>query len=52
LGRNEINNNKTNQAKNEAAALKVKGKVEIEKKNEIFPDESYIPEDRIFAVIV
>jgi hypothetical protein len=48
---NETNNNETDQAKNEAAALKVKGG-EIEKENKVFSDKSYIPKDRMFAVVV
>jgi hypothetical protein len=51
LGRDETNNNETDQAKNKAAALKAEGE-EIKKKNEIFPDKSYIPKDRMFTVIV
>jgi hypothetical protein len=48
----EANNNESNQAKNEAAALKTERGVKIEKKNEVFLDKSYIPKDRIFAVII
>jgi hypothetical protein len=47
----EANNNETNQAKNKAAALETeRGKVKRE--NKIFPDKSYIPKNKIFAVIV
>jgi len=52
LGGNETNNNEINQAKNEAAALKTKKRVKIKKKNKVFPDESYIAKNKIFAVIV
>jgi cell division protein FtsB len=51
LKEDETNNDETNQAKDETAALKAEGE-KIEKKNEIFPDKSYIPEDRMFAVII
>jgi hypothetical protein len=51
LGGDEANNDETDQAKDKTAALKVKGG-EVERENEIFSDESYIPENRIFAVIV
>jgi hypothetical protein len=51
LGRDETDNNKTNQTKDEAAALKTK-KRKIERENKIFLDKSYIPENRIFAVII
>jgi hypothetical protein len=51
LGGNEINNNETEQAENKAAALKVK-KEEVKEENKIFSDKSYIPEDRMFAVII
>jgi hypothetical protein len=51
LGGDETNNNQTNQAKNEAAALEIKrGKMEGE--NKIFLNKSYIPEDKMFAVVV
>jgi hypothetical protein len=36
----------------EAAALEAEGGVEMEGENKIFLDKSYIPEDRIFAVVV
>jgi hypothetical protein len=47
----ETDNDETNQAKNKAAALEIK-REEIKKENEIFPDKSYISENRIFAVVV
>jgi hypothetical protein len=47
----ETDNNETNQAKNETAALETKGK-EIERENKIFPNESYIPEDKMFTVVI
>jgi hypothetical protein len=47
----EADDDETNQAENEVAALKIEeGKVK--EKNKVFPDKSYIPEDRIFAVVV
>jgi hypothetical protein len=47
LRRDETNNNETNQAEDETAALK------MEKENEIlFSDKSYISENRMFAVII
>jgi hypothetical protein len=52
LGGDEINNNEIDQAEDEAAALKIEGGVKMKGENEIFPDESYISEDRMFAVIV
>ena len=51
MGGNKADDDETDQTENEAAALKAKGE-EMEKKNEIFLDESYIPEDRMFAVVV
>jgi hypothetical protein len=51
LGGDETNNNEINQVEDKAAALEVKGR-EMEKKNKIFLDKSYIPENRIFAVII
>jgi hypothetical protein len=51
LRENETNNDETNQAKDKAAALETE-KVKIKRENEIFSDKSYIPENRIFAVIV
>jgi hypothetical protein len=52
LGRDEANNNETDQAKNEAAALKVKEGVKIKGENKVFPDKSYISENRMFTVVV
>jgi hypothetical protein len=51
LGRNEVNDDETDQAKNKTTALEVKGR-EIEGKNEIFSNKSYIPENRMFAVVI
>jgi hypothetical protein len=51
LGGDETDNNETDQAKDETAALKIKEE-EIKRENKVFPDESYIPEDKMFAVIV
>jgi hypothetical protein len=51
LGGDEVDDNETDQAEDKAAALKVEGK-EVEGKNKIFPDKSYIPEDRMFAVVI
>jgi hypothetical protein len=51
LRRDETNNNETNQTKNKTAALETEGE-EVEKENEIFPDKSYIPENRMFAMII
>jgi hypothetical protein len=51
LGRNETNDDETDQTKNKTAALEAK-KEKVERENEIFPDKSYIPKDRIFTVIV
>jgi hypothetical protein len=48
----EADNDETDQAEDEAAALEVEREVEVEEENEIFSDESYIPEDRMFAVVV
>jgi hypothetical protein len=47
----ETNNNETDQAENEAAALKAKGG-KIKGENKIFPDKSYIPKDKMFAVVI
>jgi hypothetical protein len=47
----EINDNETDQVKNKAAALETE-EGEMERENKIFPNKSYIPEDRIFAVVV
>jgi hypothetical protein len=47
----ETDDNETDQAKNKVAALKAKEK-EIKEENEIFSDKSYIPEDRMFAVVI
>jgi hypothetical protein len=52
LGGDETNNNETNQAKNKATALETEKGVKVKKKNEIFLNKSYIPKNRIFAVIV
>jgi hypothetical protein len=52
MGGDEADDNETDQAKDEAAALKVERGVEVEGENEMFLDKSYIPEDRIFAVVV
>ena len=51
MGEDETNNDETDQTENETAALEIKGE-EVKKKNEIFSDKSYIPEDRMFAVVV
>jgi homoserine kinase len=52
LGGDETNDDEIDQAKNKAAALEIKRGIEMKRENEIFLDESYIPEDRMFAVIV
>jgi hypothetical protein len=52
MGGDETNNNETNQAKNKAAALKAEEKVKIKKENKIFPNKSYIPENRMFTVVI
>jgi hypothetical protein len=49
---NEADNDETDQTENEAAALKAEGGVEMGRENEIFSDESYIPRDSTFAVII
>jgi predicted enzyme related to lactoylglutathione lyase len=41
-----------NQAEDEAAALEAKGGVKVKRENKMFPDESYIPKDRMFAVVI
>jgi hypothetical protein len=51
LGGDEADDDETDQAEDEAAALEAEGG-EVEGENEIFPDKSYIPEDRMFAVVV
>jgi hypothetical protein len=51
LGEDEADDNETDQTKNKTAALKAK-REKIEKENKIFPDKSYIPKDRMFAIIV
>jgi hypothetical protein len=52
LGEDETDNNETDQAKNKAAALEAKRGMEMERENEIFLDKSYIPKNRMFAVII
>jgi hypothetical protein len=52
LGGDEADNNETNQAKNKTAALETEGGVKIEEENKIFSDKSYIPKNRMFAVVV
>jgi hypothetical protein len=52
LGGDEADNNETNQAKNETAALKVEKEIKVKEENEIFLNKSYISEDRMFAVVV
>jgi hypothetical protein len=49
---NEADNDETDQAKNEAAALKTKEREEVKGENKVFPDKSYIPKDRMFAVVI
>jgi hypothetical protein len=51
LGGDEIDNDETDQAENKATALKTE-REKMKRENEIFPDKSYIPEDKIFAVVV
>jgi hypothetical protein len=51
LGGDEADNDEINQAENKAAALEVKGG-EVKGENKVFLDKSYIPEDRMFAVII
>jgi hypothetical protein len=51
LGGDEADDDETDQAENEAAALEAEGG-EVEGENEVFSDKSYIPEDKIFAVVV
>jgi hypothetical protein len=51
LGGDETDNNKTNQAENETAALKVK-KEEIKRENKVFPDKSYISKNKIFTIVI
>jgi hypothetical protein len=48
---NEANNNETDQAEDKTAALEIE-REEVKKENKIFPDKSYIPENRMFAVII
>jgi hypothetical protein len=48
---NEANNNETDQAEDKTAALEIE-REEVKKENKIFPDKSYIPENRMFAVVV
>jgi hypothetical protein len=48
----EADNDETDQAEDEAAALEAEKEVEIKGENEVFSDESYILKDRIFAVVV
>jgi hypothetical protein len=52
LGRDETDDDETDQAENEAAALETEGEVKVKKENKVFSDKSYIPEDRMFAVVV
>jgi hypothetical protein len=51
LGGDEADDDETDQAENEAAALKAERR-EVERENKVFPDKSYIPEDKMFAVVV
>jgi hypothetical protein len=51
LGKDEINNDETDQAEDKTAALEAEGG-KVEGENKIFSDESYISEDRMFAVVV
>jgi hypothetical protein len=51
LKKDETDDNETDQAENKAAALKAKVK-KVKRENEIFSDKSYIPEDRMFTVVV
>jgi hypothetical protein len=51
LGRDEADNNETNQTKNETTALETEGE-EMKGENKIFSDKSYIPKDRMFAVVI
>jgi type IV secretory pathway VirB4 component len=51
LKKNEADDNETDQAKDKAAALKIKEE-EIKEKNKIFPNKSYIFKDKIFTVVV
>jgi hypothetical protein len=51
LGGDEANNNETDQAEDKAAALEIEGR-KVERENKVFPDKSYISEDRMFAVVV
>jgi hypothetical protein len=48
----EADDNKTDQAKDEATALEVEGEVKMERENKIFLNKSYISKDRMFAVVV
>jgi hypothetical protein len=52
LGGDEINNNEIDQAENEIAALEAERGIKVEKENEVFPNKSYISEDRMFAVVI
>jgi hypothetical protein len=52
LGGDEADDDETDQAEDEAAALEVEGEVEVEGENEVFLDKSYILEDRMFAVVI
>jgi hypothetical protein len=47
----EADDDETDQAENKAAALETEGG-EVKGKNKIFPNKSYIPENRIFAVVI
>jgi hypothetical protein len=51
LKRDETDNNETNQTENKATALETEGE-KVKKENKIFPDKSYIPKNRMFAVII
>jgi hypothetical protein len=51
LGGDEADNNETDQAEDEAAALETEGG-EMKGENEVFQDKSYISEDKMFAVVV
>jgi hypothetical protein len=51
LGGDEADNNETDQAENKATALEAE-REEVEKENEMFPNKSYISEDRMFAVVI
>jgi hypothetical protein len=51
LGGDEADNDETDQTENKATALETEEK-KVKKKNKIFPDKSYIPENKMFAVVI